>query len=386
MAVRTSEIFQHLARHLGEPVLGVSPEGTILVTCPASERLLGRESAALVGRPLTDFLGDPAERVSAYIRMCARSVAPLPGALTIQETSGRAVACRAKGALLMPPPGDSMVVLRLIPKEGAQSPFALLNQKISDLTREVLNRKRAEEEALSALRAREEFLAVASHEFKTPLQSVKLQLDLIERTSRSLDAFSLRRLMPRIESMRRQVDRLTALCQGLLDLTVIKTGRMPLRLEHADVTEVVRLAVGRMEEQFQKAGCALRLDLHSMATAVIDVSKLDQILVNLFSNAAKYGAGKPIFVSVQAKGEAVTVTVRDSGIGIAPEDLSRIFGKFERAVSHENFGGLGLGLFISRQLAEAMGATLSVASTPGEGSSFILQLRTAPPVREGLAE
>ncbi|HZH04812.1 MAG TPA: HAMP domain-containing sensor histidine kinase [Myxococcaceae bacterium] len=286
----------------------------------------------------------------------------------------------------MPPPGDSMVVLRLIPKEGAQSPFALLNQKISDLVREVLNRKRAEEQALSALRAREEFLAVASHEFKTPLQSVKLQLDLIERTSRSLDAFSLKRLMPRIELMRRQVERLTTLSNGLLDLTAIKAGRMPLRLEDADVTDVVRLTVGRMEDQFQKVGCAIRLDLHPLATAVVDVSKLDQILVNLLSNAAKYGAGKPILVSVQAAREDVTVTVRDSGIGIAPEDLSRIFGKFERAVSHENFGGLGLGLFISRQLAEAMGATLSVASTLGEGSSFILQLRTAPPVRVGPAE
>jgi signal transduction histidine kinase len=382
MDATTQQLFQHLARYLAEPLLALSIDGQIVQSCPAVERLLAREEGSSIGHPLSDLVTDSPGRLAEYLRMCGRTLAPIPGALTLRQPSGQLVACRIRGALLAPPPHPPVVVLRIIPKDGSHSPFALLNQKIAALSAEVVKRKHAEEEALRAVHARDEFLAVASHEFKTPLQSLTLQLELIGRSVSKLGTDVEQRLASKIETMKGQVDRLGALSRGLLDLTADEAGQ-PSILCRADLSEVVRTTVGRIAIQIARAGCELRLELEPHAFILLDVSRVDQILVNLLSNAAKYGAGKPLHISVKAEGQTVTLAVRDLGIGIAAADQARIFEKFERAVSHEHFGGLGLGLFISRQLAQAMRAVLSVSSVQGEGATFSLQFAAAPhPVAE----
>ena len=101
-----------------------------------------------------------------------------------------------------------------------------------------------------------------------------------------------------------------------------------------------------------------------------DTQRLEQVVINLLTNALKYGAGKPVHLRLAAEGERARLSVRDEGIGIAAEDQGRIFERFERAVSDRHFGGLGLGLYICRQIVDALGGTIAVRSTPGEGSTF----------------
>ncbi|MCP3136128.1 HAMP domain-containing histidine kinase [Pyxidicoccus sp. QH1ED-7-1] len=139
-----------------------------------------------------------------------------------------------------------------------------------------------------------------------------------------------------------------------------------------------------MEEVFTQAGCTVRVDVPGPLPGRWDSSRLDQVLVNLLTNAAKYGAGHPVVVEAAHEGEeSVRLSVRDEGIGISEKDLPRLFGRFERAVSERHYGGLGLGLYISRQIVDAMGGRIDVESRPGVGSIFTVRLPrgVAPPGR-----
>jgi signal transduction histidine kinase len=227
-------------------------------------------------------------------------------------------------------------------------------------------------DAQAAVRLRDEFLSVASHELKTPLTSLKLQHGLIDR---ALAGEARGSVGPRLSTAMRQVQRLTALVDSLLDVSRISLGRLALEPTDVDLGQAVRDAVDRMEEVFIQAGCPVRVDVPGPLPGRWDSLRLDQVLVNLLTNAAKYGAGRPVRVEAASEGtDAVRLSVRDEGIGIAPEDLPRLFGRFERAVSDRHYGGLGLGLYISRQIVDAMGGRIEVESRPGVGSVFTVRL------------
>ncbi|MFP2913090.1 ATP-binding protein, partial [Pyxidicoccus sp. 3LFB2] len=227
-------------------------------------------------------------------------------------------------------------------------------------------------DAQAAVRLRDEFLSVASHELKTPLTSLKLQHGLI---GRALGEESRPKVEPRLSTAVRQVQRLTALVDSLLDVSRISLGRLALEPADVDLGQAVRDAVERMEEVFAQAGCTVRVDVPGPLPGRWDSLRLDQVLVNLLTNAAKYGAGHPVVVEATPEDEQmVRLSVRDEGIGIAAEDLPRLFGRFERAVSERHYGGLGLGLYISRQIVDAMGGRIEVESRPGAGSVFTVRL------------
>ncbi|NVJ06782.1 GAF domain-containing protein [Myxococcus sp. AM001] len=227
-------------------------------------------------------------------------------------------------------------------------------------------------DAQAAVRLRDEFLSVASHELKTPLTSLKLQHGLIDRAASGELGEKVR---PRLATAVRQVQRLSALVDSLLDVSRISLGRLMLEPSDVDLGQAVRDAVERMEEVFTQAGCPVRVEVPGPLPGRWDSLRLDQVLVNLLTNAAKYGAGRPVLVEAAFEGEEmVRVSVRDEGIGIAAEDLPRLFGRFERAVSDRHYGGLGLGLYISRQIVDAMGGRIEVESRPGQGSIFTVRL------------
>ncbi|AEI62958.1 ATP-binding protein [Corallococcus macrosporus] len=227
-------------------------------------------------------------------------------------------------------------------------------------------------DAQAAVRLRDEFLSVASHELKTPLTSLKLQHGLIDR---ALGAAGGDKVRPRLATAMRQVQRLSALVDSLLDVSRISLGRLTLEPAEVDLGQAVRDAVERLEEVFIQAGCSVRVDVPGPLPGQWDSLRLDQVLVNLLTNAAKYGAGRPVLVEAAFDGEeSVRVSVRDEGIGISAEDLPRLFRRFERAVSERHYGGLGLGLYISRQIVDAMGGRIEVESRPGLGSMFTVCL------------
>ena len=226
-------------------------------------------------------------------------------------------------------------------------------------------------QAQQAVGLRDEFLSIASHELRTPLSTIQLILQSLEGTARKLNS---NELIPKIQRVLRSVARLAELVTKLLDVTRIGAGQLQLEIEELDFVPVVREIVERFAEPALAAGSPLRIHVPHSLIVRADRSRLDQVVTNPLSNAIKFGDGKPIDVTLQGDASRLQLTVRDHGIGIAPEYSLRIFNRFERAVSTRHYGGLGLGLYITRRIVEAHGGTVQVDSAPGAGAAFTINL------------
>jgi signal transduction histidine kinase len=237
-----------------------------------------------------------------------------------------------------------------------------------------LEQQRLASEARAAVRVRDEFLGVAAHELRTPLTSLKLQLQLLYRQLRQDAPPDPGRVGRAVDACERQTTRLSQLVDSLLDVSRLTSGRLELRPEALELDEVARELARRFETEARMAGVRLTVDAPRPVPGRWDRLRLEQVLTNLVSNALKYGQGAPVDVRVRDEGAYARLEVEDRGIGIDPEDARRIFDRFERAVSSQHYGGLGLGLFISRQLVEALGGRISVESRPGRGSTFTVLL------------
>lgn len=235
-----------------------------------------------------------------------------------------------------------------------------------------LENARLYEDARRALLAREEFLAVASHELRTPLTPLRLQLDALARALTSQEMSPARQLQ-RLKAMRRQVDRLARLVESLLAVTRGSPIELHAR-EPADLVDIVADAVDRMRERADASHTELVFTPREPVSGRFDVRAVEIILEHLLDNALKYGEGAPVEVTVERQGAKGIVRVRDRGIGIEESDHERIFRKFERSVSADHYGGLGLGLFLANELALAHGGALRVESARAQGAMFIVEL------------
>ncbi|AKQ70215.1 Sensory box histidine kinase [Myxococcus hansupus] len=227
--------------------------------------------------------------------------------------------------------------------------------------------------ATQAVKARDELLSVAGHELKSPLNALQLQIHLLARMAR--DAMAADGFAERAERAARAGQRLGLLIDDLLDVSRLSAGRLGLKREEMDLSALTRELVHRMSEELALAGNDVRLALEQPVLGEWDRLRLEQVLVNLLSNAAKYGAGRPVTVAVEAVGPLARLSVRDEGIGVAPEEQERIFEQFERSASvQHHFKGLGLGLWITKRIVEAHGGTIRLWSEPGKGSTFTVEL------------
>jgi signal transduction histidine kinase len=233
-----------------------------------------------------------------------------------------------------------------------------------------------------ALGIRDEFLSIASHELRTPLTPLQLHVQRMRRqASAEPRAVTAAWLEPKLAVMQRQIDRLTRLVNELLDLGRLERGQLRLAPEPIDFCAVVRESVARFEEVAGPPATGL-IHLHAGAsiTGSCDRLRLEQVIVSLLDNALKYGQSKPIRIDVAPSETGIELAVIDHGIGIPLADCERIFERYGRAVRSTQYGGLGLGLYIARQIVAAMGGTIDVASRPGEETSFTvrLPLETSP--------
>ncbi len=254
--------------------------------------------------------------------------------------------------------------------------------------RDVTERRKLEErarlwrQAQEEVRERDEFLSVASHELRTPVAAVQLQIQMLRRASRIGDPLP-QPMLDRLETLERQTRRIGLLVNELLDLSRLRMGKPDLKLEEVDLAELVREAVEHFRE-IAPPGTELAFHAGAPCPGRWDRLRLEQVVTNLLVNAVKFGAGRPISVSVDIDAERARLAVEDRGIGIAEEHHERVFGRFERAVSSQQFAGLGLGLWIARQLVEAHGGTIYLRSSPGAGSTFTVELpRRAPSAGDG---
>ncbi len=231
-------------------------------------------------------------------------------------------------------------------------------------------------EAQEAIRQRDEFLTIAAHELYTPITALKLAVQGMRKNAGSPLSDAVMRMTQNVE---RQMQRLKRLIDELLDVSRIHAGRLHLQMEEVDLASVVQDVTERFGETLQHAHCPLSLHAEAPIVGQWDHVRLEQVVTNLIANAAKFGAGKPIEITVDAQDGTARLVVRDHGIGIAPDRLPHVFGRFERAVSVREYGGLGLGLYIVREIVSALGGSVRAESTVGIGSTFTVELPRARP-------
>ncbi len=223
-------------------------------------------------------------------------------------------------------------------------------------------------------------MSIASHELRTPIAALKLQLQSLRgRVGEAAGETGDGRLGRKLEVAILQATRLGVLVENLLDVSRLSSERFTLELDWVDLAELAREVVERLGEQGARTGSRFRVRAQGPVVGHWDRLRLEQVLVNLLSNALKFSRGNPIEIGVSVEDGVARLSVRDRGVGIAPSDLSRIF---ERGVANRERGGLGLGLYITRCIVERHGGKISATSQVGVGSTFSVEL----PLRQRLED
>src|SRR5690606_5713709 len=221
-----------------------------------------------------------------------------------------------------------------------------------------------------ALRLRDEFLSVVSHEFKTPLSVLELQIDALSRQQERLDPAFVKNL----QRAKRSSDHLLRTVEAVLEVTRITTGTFELKRDECDLADIVRSAVDAVRAQAELAGCELALELEAPLLGFWDRRRLQHVITQMLVNAVTYAAGAPVRVALARHGDEAWLEIVDGGPGIRAEDFERIFDRFERAASMRHFAGLGLGLYLTREVVQAHGGSVSVANAAGRGAHFVLRI------------
>jgi PAS domain S-box-containing protein len=355
---------------IGDGVIATDEQGRVTRLNPVAEALTGWQQADAVGRPI--------ESVFHIVNEQTRVPADNPVGRVLSE--GTIVGLANHTAL--------------IARDGIERPIADSGSPIRDgsgavlgavlVFRDVTEERRAEEEyqrarrAEEAVRERDVFLSVAAHELRTPLTALKLKIQGLEQlVYKLLPPETVSRVTPRFQDAIRQTRRLAELVERLLDVSRIATVRLVLDIEDADLPTIIDHVVRDVTEAAAAARSEVRVSVTGDGRGRWDRRRMEQVVLNLVSNALKYGNGQPIDIILGGDADTVTLAVVDRGIGIAREDLQRIFAPFERAAPVEHFTGLGLGLYITKGIVEAHGGTISATSEPGQGTTFEVRLPRA---------
>lgn len=349
-------------------ILSISNDGTVLDVNPSFERMVGLGKSRIRGRKISEVL------------MPANGDGKIINRDNLSIPQGKCIEMKAAHHSNPEFPVDVTI------KHISSNNLSLYVGYVKDIT----DRKKAEAERLhiiemehtarveaeEAVRARDEFLSIASHELKTPLTSMLLQLQGVLHSIRtvSLANFSVERTMKMLESAEQQSRRLTRMINDLLNVSLITTGRLDLEKENFDLSFVLKEVVTRFSEQAERLRSPIIVEASTPIIGTWDKLRIEQVITNLISNALKYGKGKKVYVTLVKKEEKAILSVKDEGIGIPEEDFKRIFGRFERAVGKSDIKGLGVGLYISYQIIQTHNGTIKVISKEGEGSTFIVEL------------
>ncbi len=225
---------------------------------------------------------------------------------------------------------------------------------------------------VEATKVRDEFISIASHELKTPLTSLKLLTQMTKRQAAKEDTFTTEKFQKQLDYTINQIDRLNKLVDDMLDISRISSGKLSLQKTSLNLSTLLNELIERFLPQFKLVGSEVQRDITPEVIGQWDAYKIEQVINNLFSNAIRYSPQKAVNIRLESHKERALLSIRDEGVGIAPENLERIFERFERATTSNS--GLGLGLYITRQIVELHGGKISVSSELGKGSTFVIEL------------
>jgi signal transduction histidine kinase len=357
-------------RHWLETILEHLPEPLGLFDASDGTALFANAAARAIGFRKEDWSPEKAPAWRARYPMTDASGQaqspdrmPLARAVRGEEVTGEAMHWQSPHG-----PLDLLVSGRRVPAMFGHPPTVVI--AAVDVTR----LREVEAELQRQLDMRDDFLSTAAHELRTPLTPLLLHVqNLLEGLSGPVP-ITPQLLAEKLGITERQVVRIGHLVEGLLDVTRLRAGRLQLDLRPGvDLAEVTEEVIERLASQAQRAGSVIERRLEPVRGRW-DRLRLEGVVENLLSNALKYGAGQPVSVEVRAAGDQATLRVVDRGIGIDPSAHERIFERFERAVSARHYGGLGVGLWIVRNVVTAMRGTVAVHSQPGHGATFEVAL------------
>lgn len=240
---------------------------------------------------------------------------------------------------------------------------------------QAVHRSQLYDDAKRAIEVRDEFLSIASHELRTPLTPLKMQIQAVARhLEKDSSNLTPERLIKMVETSDRQITRLSVLIDDLLDVTRISAGKLSLNKEHFSMKEMISDVIGQYSQQFKSSRSPVELVIEGDMMGHWDKVRIEQVIINLLTNAAKYAPNRPILTKLSKINETIIIQVTDQGPGISLENHDRIFKRFERVTDKSNIGGLGLGLYICKQIVEAHRGKIYVESIDGNGSTFTVEL------------
>jgi two-component system phosphate regulon sensor histidine kinase PhoR len=323
---------------LRDGVIVVSPDLSIISINDAACRMLGSAQGAAVGRALDEVARDP-----DVVRVAQSTIA-------VGHEQATPIDYRRAGRQLN---------LRVLPIEQAGRRLAVL--VVQDVT-----------ELRQLERMRTDFVSNVSHELRTPLAAIRALVETLN--DGAIDDKSVARdFLGRVVN---EVDRLNELIEDLLEFGRLESGRLPLRRSSVSVESLVSGSFRRVTHQAEAAGVSIhaRLDAE-LPTLEVDESRIIQVLVNVLDNAIKFSPpGGDVTVSASRGDDVVVISVRDQGVGIRPDELSRIFERFYKSDASRQFGGSGLGLAIAKHIIAAHGGQITATSEPGRGATFTISL------------
>ncbi|MFL5343611.1 MAG: ATP-binding protein [Hyalangium sp.] len=369
-----------------------APEGVFRgITLEGLSSYVAYRRSALSG--WTSSVGIPVETIDAPFRRSLLAIASsgvltllvsAAGAFFFSRRFARGIRSLASAAQALAHGEQPLVAASAISEvDRVGSSLELSAQRLHQHAQE---EQRAREGLEQAVRARDEFLSLASHELKTPLTSLMLQTQLLQRRlerGEPLPPAAARKLL---DQTARQTQRLARLVNDMLDISRISAGKLSLERETFDLVALASEVVVKLGPQLSEAHCQVSIRAEGPVVGVWDQYRLEQVLTNLLTNAARYGAGTPVELSVRRLEGQAELRVSDQGRGIAQADQERIFRKFERAVGGHEVSGLGLGLFIVQEIVQMHGGTVRIQSELGQGATFIVLLPTAEGSGEGSAQ
>lgn len=243
-----------------------------------------------------------------------------------------------------------------------------LNEMQKALREEIEFRKEAE-------RKKDEFISIASHELKTPMTSIKGYIQLLER---SLDKNDIETVRTRVRKVQNQVEKLNLLIADLLDISKIESGKLKFNKTSFSFDDLL----DHLLETMQQANPQMKITRKGTPAGIIhgDEMRIEQVIINFITNAIKYAPDtEEIEISILKRDESLYFSVKDFGIGMPKEHLAKIFDKFYRIEeTSERFQGLGIGLYICREIIERHEGTIGAISAPGEGSEFYFTIPLCP--------